>query len=514
MAGQNSFLNNYSSNNSFLNGQSNAIQNGANSGSLISQLFAGKPAPVVAGAASVKSPNFQTLSGQNTYVPPTIAPTQNYNTVPTSTPPVHTPPATTQPIASHTTTDAGGNSTTIKYVDPTKTTATTGQLVTPPPTFGGIVGNLANQGNSQANQNTNTATTGLLNSGNANTAIGQSAADIAKSYGQQIADVTNAGAGGVANALSGGGSSVVGQGLAQIASNSASSRITGLSQAENAALAGTGQQLTAQGQTQSGLASAGGLSTTQQGQAQSALTSAGQLAQPTQLPYSSQLVSPVSGQSVGSGTGTSSSLNDAVANVTQQLQNSKIGYDDAKAQLAGYGQGGLNALSQWATDNNFNIAQSNTLAAQQGAITPNLNYANAALDNLSNAMSNLSVWGQNSNIPILGGIANWFSSASGIGKTQTSTKAGAVGEAQQAIASVLASVKGGTPTDYGSQAKALLPDDPTPADVAAAKANLTALGQQKQSIYGNPGQQTNTSTNSNTSTGTITTTYGNINPNL
>lgn len=216
-----------------------------------------------------------------------------------------------------------------------------------------------------------------------------------------------------------------------------------------------------------------------------------------QLPYSSQLVG-AGGQTVGGGT--SQSLNDAVNNQVALLQSGKIGFDDAKANLAGYGQGGLNALSQWAASSGFNVAQSNVLAAQQGSITPNLNYAQATLKNLKDAMSNLQVWGQNSNIPIVGNLANWYSSQSGQGKQQTSNKAGAVAEAQQAISAVLASVRGGTPTDYGSQSRAILPDDPTPADVAAAEAMLTTLGTQKQAIYSNPGQQPQ---NTNTGSGSI-----------
>ncbi len=311
-----------------------------------------------------------------------------------------------------------------------------------------------------------------------NLPIGQSARELAEKYGQKIADVGQQGANYQAGALTTG-TTPVGEGNAAINAQATAAKETALATGLSAALQGTGQQLTAQNQAVGGLGTAAGL------------------AAPIQVPYSAQLVNPATGESYG---GTSGTLNDAVNNVAQQLQSGTIGYDDAKALLAGYGQGGLNALSQWATNNNFNIAQSNTLAAQQGAITPNLNFAEAALGNLKNAMSNLSVWGQGSNIPILGGIANWFSQQSGFGKTQTSTKAGAVGEAQQAIASVLASVKGGTPSDYGSQAKALLPDNPTPADVDAAAANLKALGQQKQAIYSNPGQQTQQFTQT-TSTG-------------
>ena len=492
---------------------------------------------------STPAPNMSTVNGP-VYAPP-----------PVTTPPVHTTAPTSQPIASHTTKDASGNSTTVKYVPPPTTPTASSQSVkqadgsytltapgmsTPNPaptvqgnfttpsgavvngqtgslvsgptatsqtpnTYSGFIGALGKQsvqGNPQATQ----ATQGLIGAANGNTALGQNAADIANKYGQQYADVGQQGAKAQAGYLTTG-TSPVGEGNAAVVNQSTAAQQSAIAAGEQAALQGNAQQLTAQGQQQSGLASAGSLANQSQGLVQSGLTSGASATQPIQLPYSNQLVNPATGQSVGNTSGT---LTDAVANITKQLQDGTIGYDDAKAQLAGYGQGGLNALSQWATDNKFNVAQSNVLAAQQGAITPNLNYANAALDNLSNAMGNLQVWGQNSNIPILGGLANWFSTQSGIGKQETGTKAGAVGEAQQAIASVLASVKGGTPTDYGSQARALLPDNPTPSDVAAAKANLIALGQQKQSIYGNPG-----AVNANTSsTGTITTPYGNINPNL
>lgn len=177
------------------------------------------------------------------------------------------------------------------------------------------------------------------------------------------------------------------------------------------------------------------------------------------------------------------------SNYAQDVIGGKRSYTDAVDGMALYGNAGKVILDSVirAAKPDFNFAQANTLAAQQGSIGPNLEYAKAALDNLKTASSNLSIWGQNSNVPILGGLANWFSMQSGLGKQQTSTKAGAVGEAQQAIASVLAAIKGGTPTEYGSQAKALLPDNPTPADIAAAAANLTALGDTKQGIYGTPG---------------------------
>jgi hypothetical protein len=284
------------------------------------------------------------------------------------------------------------------------------------------------------------------------------------------------------------GTSPVGEGNAAVLAQTTAAQQNAVAQGANMELAGTAQGLTAQGQTQSGYNQAGSMGLTGQGQGISGLNNAAEQTYPMQVPYSNQIIDPTTGQPYSQNGGSSGSLNDAMNNVITGLQNHTMAYSDAQNALSGYGQGGANALTKWASDNNFNIAQSNILAAQQGSITPNLNYANAALQNLKTAMSNQQVWGQNSNIPILGGLANWFSMQTGVGKQQTSTKAGAVGEAQQAIASVLASVKGGTPSQYGAQAEALLPSNPTPADIDAAMANLKALGSVKQDIYGNPGQ--------------------------
>ena len=121
-------------------------------------------------------------------------------------------------------------------------------------------------------------------------------------------------------------------------------------------------------------------------------------------------------------------------------------YNDALTALSGYGQGGVNALQQ-ALPQGFNIAQSNTLAGQQGSITPALNYANLALNHAKDVLGQLSVPGQTSNIGAISDIANWFSNKSGVGKEATRTKEGALAEARSAIQSVLASVKGGNPTD-------------------------------------------------------------------
>lgn len=205
--------------------------------------------------------------------------------------------------------------------------------------------------------------------------------------------------------------------------------------------------------------------------------------QPQALPYSSQLVNPVTGQPVNGAQ--SGNMQQAVSSVVQGLTNGTMTYDQAQSALSGYGQGGMNALLS-ALPAGFNPAQSSALAAQQGTIGPAIQYANSALDTLSTAIGSLGPL-QNTNVPAVNAVGNFLSTQTGVGSTQTRAYTQAVQEARQSYASVLASVKGGTPTDYSGQAAAAIPDNPTPNDIAAAKQTLATLGASKLSIYGNPG---------------------------
>lgn len=221
---------------------------------------------------------------------------------------------------------------------------------------------------------------------------------------------------------------------------------------------------------------------TGQNQQITGLTAAMGGAAPQLAGYNQQAFNPLTGGFSGGG-----SMNDAITNVTQQLQSGQIGFEDAKAQLSGYGQAGLNALSDWATKNNFNVAQSNALAGQQGSIKPAYDYATTALKNLQDTVGKLGV-GQNTNIPIINQIAQGVSGITGIGSQEVQAYKGALAEARSAIQKVLASVQGGTPTDYVGQSNALLPDNATPNQIAAAQKTLETLGAAKVGIYGNPGQ--------------------------
>ncbi len=92
---------------------------------------------------------------------------------------------------------------------------------------------------------------------------------------------------------------------------------------------------------------------------------AGGLASPVQVPFSNQFIDPITGQAVG---GVSGNLNDAVSNIAQKVKSGTMSYDAGVQALQGYGQAGVNALNQ-NLGPNFNVQQSNALAAAQSAST-------------------------------------------------------------------------------------------------------------------------------------------------
>lgn len=445
-------------------------------------------------AKALGGSNFQTLSGQNTSAQmPSLS---AFSALGAKAPP---PPST--PVKKSTVNNVDGSSHITEYHAPTggmiqtdtpQGDTSTKTTASQTPTFPGILGSLVN--NSQAGSPmAGTAGKGLLKAPDQNGLISQRAEEVRNLYGGKIAEVGRLGAGAQAGDLSTG-TNVVGSGNAAIASQSASQRMSALAADEQANLAALDPQLTAQNQAQSALTSAGSLGNTAQGQLQSGLTSAGNLASPLQLPYSNQLVSPTNGQAVNGGVG--GSLQDAVSQITQRIQSGQMSYDQGIQALQGYGQGGTDALQQ-ALGPNFNIAQSNALAGQQGTIGPAYSYAKTALTNLQDAVKGLS-GAQSTNIPIINMITQGLSTTFGVGSQGVQAYKGALAEARSAIQKVLASVQGGTPTDYVGQSNALLPDNATPNQIAAASQTLDTLGQAKVDIYGNPGaSNTNSNAQSN-----------------
>lgn len=233
--------------------------------------------------------------------------------------------------------------------------------------------------------------------------------------------------------------------------------------------------------TQAGLTSAGGLRNTQQGLIQQALQQAAGFSAPQLAGFNQQVFNPVTG-TMGQGGGT---MQDAVNSVAQKLSNGQMTYSDALQALSGYGQGGVNALQQ-ALPSEFNIAQSNTLAGQQGSVGVNYKLADNALTNVENLIAGLSS-AQRTNIPVINKTANWISTQFGLGSDQTRAVTGAVQSLRNAYASLLASAKGGTPTDYSGQAQAEIPNEPTPNDLKAIRHNFETLGKARAKILGNPG---------------------------
>ena len=102
-------------------------------------------------------------------------------------------------------------------------------------------------------------TTGASTLAQGNLPIGANAAQIAQNYGNQIAQVGQEGQNLATGYLSGGSSAPVATGAAGLAYNNATGRMSALSSAEQAALQGTGQQLTAQNQAQTGVLGAANL---------------------------------------------------------------------------------------------------------------------------------------------------------------------------------------------------------------------------------------------------------------
>lgn len=392
------------------------------------------------------------------------------------------------------TTGADGTQTATYHAPVTPKTPASDANTPKSTTFPGMINTGANIATNAANQgatNYNAANQGLISSLGENQNLANKAQNIATTAGQTISDIGRKGAMGAAGYRTTG-TSPVGEGNAAVLNQTTAAQQNAVAQGANMELQGTAQGLTAQGQTQTGFNQAGTMGLTGQGQGISGLNTVAGLISPTQVPYSTQFIDPLTGKPVNGGT--SGNLNDSLNSVIAGLKNGTMSYADAQTALSGYGQGGQDALTKWATDNNFNIAQSNTLAGTQGTIKPAFDYANLAMDNLKNSFSALSVPGQASNTQPIADITNWFSNLSGIGKEAVRTKEGALAEARSAIQKVLASIQGGTPTDYTGQSHALLPDNATPADVDAARANLAKLGQGKIDIYGNPGQSNTTGT--------------------
>ena len=173
------------------------------------------------------------------------------------------------------------------YKDPNVSTPTNKPVkaATPTPqssptTYGGVVGNLANQSSSPYNQ-TASSNIGLLSSTTAdNEKYAARAKEIADSAGQTMSDIGRQGARAGAGYRTTG-TSPVAEGNAAVIAQTTAAQQQAVAQGANMELSGNAQGLQAQGQQQSGYASAAGQALAGQSTAQSALGSAAGYLQPT-----------------------------------------------------------------------------------------------------------------------------------------------------------------------------------------------------------------------------------------
>lgn len=348
--------------------------------------------------------------------------------------------------------------------------------------FPGLVGRVAGAGTA------NTTQTGLVqdirNTAAGNQAIGQQAQAISDKYAPEINRVGQLGAGAVAGNLSTG-SNIVGSGNANLAANAASARIQALQNAQASELQGNAQQLTAQGQTATAQTSALTGANTQQQQQISALGTAAGLSQPVQVPYSNQYVDPTTGQPVGGGS-MSGSMQSAVQSIAQQVKAGTMSYDQGVQALAGYGQGGMNALQQ-AMGGGFSPLQSNAQAAANqaatlqtgtmgGELTKQANTVVEHMNTLKSAYQNLTA---QFGIPAINQGINWFKGKIGDGELQSYKIA--LTNVRDELAKILG---GGTSTDgTRATAESLLPDNMSPSQIDAAITTATELMQSKIQEY-------------------------------
>ena len=242
--------------------------------------------------------------GKTQSVAPKVS--QGNSTVPSSSAPKYNPGLVTTPSSQMGTTNVTGSvpQSTVSSITPpagavTGTNTKGGLAKAKDPnqlSYGGLVKGLVDV--SKPSKSQQDLQKKIQQEADANKAIGENAKNIAAQYGDQIAQVGKLGAGAVAGDMSTG-SNIVGSGNAAIASQSASSRMNALANAEQAALQGTGQQLTGQAQTQAGYNQAASNANTQQAAAISGTSQAAGYAQPTPAAYGQTTFNPLTGEYSG-----------------------------------------------------------------------------------------------------------------------------------------------------------------------------------------------------------------------
>lgn len=292
--------------------------------------------------------------------------------------------------ATYTPTQTGGpamTTTPTNYTAPTNTGTVKGIVPTPSGTgtsFGGLIQNIV--GASGANKTQTGLVSDVTDSAKGNAQIGEDARAIAQKYADEIARVGKLGAGAVAGDLSTG-SNVVGSGNAAIASQSASSRMSALSDSLTSELLGNQQRLTGQNQQTTGLNMALGGANTQQQQQLSGLSSAATYSQPTPAGYGQTVFDPTTGTYSG-GSGGLDPQNVA-SQLANEVRSGRMTYEQAVASLGYAGGAGQQFLNN-ALGGGFNIPQSSATIAGQANVLgqlPAMESADIAAEGVKNKIN-------------------------------------------------------------------------------------------------------------------------------
>jgi len=385
----------------------------------------------------------------------------------------------------------------------------TGATTQPTTTFPGLVNKLANT-SSQTTSNFNQAqnTSGAAASDLLNSAPQQNADVLAQK--NEIQNLTNQYSG--AKGTMGAGTNLAEFGGEQgMLQNQYINNLTGLQAGLTNILQGNAQQQAAYTGAGNVANATAGAATSQQSTQQSGLNNAAGLISPTQVPYSNQYVSPMTGQPVNGGGADGTAMSQlpaqaqsAVQSYAQQVQNGSMTRADAEGRLSAYGIAGTNALNE-ALGSGFNTNASNASAGTTAVgqqIQTAATSTNKALDTLGSAFANLNL-AQTAGIPATNSISNWIASQFGDAALQQYKTN--LADARSQLIGVLNS-SGGTPTGNEATANQYLPDNMTKQQFdqnVGTQQNpgiVRQLIQQKVSSFTGSGQQNGT-TNTNSNTG-------------
>lgn len=410
------------------------------------------------------------------------------------------PASPTTGIASQTHTDAQGNSVTTKYQPaPTAPTASVdnsggtananynlqipqggSQGIAPQPSSTGSPQNTTAQPSPIPSTAFGGIVGSLTNTAQGNLPIGQSAANIASSYGQKITDAATQAAQAQAQLETTGGPSapLLGNALAQ--AQLGASRQQALASGESAALQGTGQQLTAQGQAQSGL------------------SAAGQLSQPAVVSPGQSVFNPVTGQytsaSSGGGnplvapSGIDQSTWENYVQMAAQGENSAIPSSiTGNANLSGQ----LNAAAK-ALNPNYNAlttplttqaiaAQNATQGAQYQAQSQEISNALQTMAPITQVLSQFMSSNQlnPSGIPLANTQINKINAQTN--PAAVATMNAAISDIRSYAIQILGAQSGANPTDVTNSVNSFDFSNFTPAQLQTFANNLSSLGQYRLS---------------------------------